>query len=85
MNENWYVLAVAILTEKSRTVEQAFELYEKGKVRRGIKRPKEDIEDMLKLRNKLTIRELAEIYGTSRGGISGLISKYKKRAAATAQ
>lgn len=78
MNENWYVLAVAVLNEKVHTIEQAFETYDKGKFIKRKLKSKEDLEDMLKLRKTMTLKEIAEIYGSTESSVCHLIKKYER-------
>lgn len=83
MEDNWYALAIAIL--KKCTVEQSFELFERGRMYKGRKKSKEDLEDMLKLRENLKSKEVAQIYNISPSAISRLLKRAKKRAAPTAR
>lgn len=76
MNENWYAFAIAIL--KGTTVEQSFEkLSGKEKNIRWI--TKEDELDMLKLRETLQLKEVAEIYNISPSNVAHRLSRLKKR------
>ncbi|HDI3055733.1 TPA: hypothetical protein PL548_001408 [Clostridium botulinum] len=84
MNENWCTLAIAIFYKRPCTMEQAIELYNNGKLARN-KRPKEDIEDMVKLREFLSLEEIAEIYGSSESSICQIINKFKKKKIAPCQ
>lgn len=40
MNENWCILAIAALYERPCTIEQAFEVFDKGKLTKNKKNPK---------------------------------------------
>lgn len=80
MNENWCILAIAALYERPCTIEQAFELFDKGKLTKNKRRPKEDIEDMVKLKKKgLTFEEIADIYCTDKGIVCRVINSFKKK------
>lgn len=79
MDKNWCVLLIAILREKPCTREQAVELYDKGKFAKNRKKSKEDLEDMVKLREFLSLKEIAEIYGSSESTVCQLINKFKKK------
>lgn len=81
MNENWYTLAIAVLYEKPCTIEQAFELYNKGNVvkKSPKSRSKEDIEDILKLRKSLSLQEIADIYCLSKSTVCRIIRKFKQK------
>lgn len=85
MNENWCTLAIAVLYERPCTIEQAFELYNKGKFAKNRKKSKEDLEDMVKLKNFLSLQEIAEIYGSSESSICQIINKFKKKKIAPCQ
>ncbi|MBY6800153.1 hypothetical protein FCV24_12790 [Clostridium botulinum] len=78
MNENWYVLAVAVLRKEVYTIEQAFECYEAGKINKRAKMKNEDLEDAIKLKKQMTYVELGKIYGRTDTGICHLITKYKE-------
>ncbi|NEZ94429.1 hypothetical protein EXM58_00450 [Clostridium botulinum] len=85
MNENWCTLAIAVLYERPCTIEQAFELYNKGKFAKNRKKSKEDLEDMVKLKKFLSLQEIAEIYGSSESSICQIINKFKKKKIAPCQ
>lgn len=78
MNENWYVLAVAVLCKEVYTIEQAFECYETGKINKRARMSKQDLEDAIKLKKEMTYKELGKIYGRSDSGICHLMTKYKE-------
>ncbi|HGG0416562.1 TPA: hypothetical protein ACJFE8_001325 [Clostridium sporogenes] len=78
MDENWYVLAIAVLGKGIYTIEQAFERYETGKINKRSKMENEDLEDAIKLKKEMTYVELGEIYGRTDTGICHLITKYKE-------
>ncbi|EPY6492370.1 helix-turn-helix domain-containing protein [Clostridium sporogenes] len=85
MNENWYTLAIAIFYKRPCTMEQAIELYNNGKLARN-KRPKEDIEDMIKLRQQgLKFKEIAEIFCLTPSTVRNFVSSFKKKKIAPCQ
>ncbi|ABS35858.1 hypothetical protein [Clostridium botulinum] len=85
MNENWCTLAIAVLYERPCTIEQAFELLDKGKFAKNRKKSKEDLEDMVKLKEFLSLQEIAEIYGSSESSICQIINKFKNKKIAPCQ
>ncbi|ABS33232.1 TPA: hypothetical protein ACXNW3_001475 [Clostridium botulinum] len=85
MNENWCTLAIAVLYERPCTIEQAFELLDKGKFAKNRKKSKEDLEDMVKLEEFLSLQEIAEIYGSSESSICQIINKFKNKKIAPCQ
>jgi len=75
MDKNWSVLLIAILKESTR--EQAAELYDNGKFARN-RRPKEDIEDMIKFREQgFKFKEIAEIFYLTPSTVCNLVNKKK--------
>ncbi|MHB9950745.1 hypothetical protein CF055_17180 [Clostridium botulinum] len=77
MDKNWCTLLIAILREKPCTREQAAELYDKGTLFRN-KRPKEDIEEMIRLRKQgLKFKEIAEIFCLVPSTVCTLVNKKK--------
>ncbi len=75
MDKNWCALLIAILREKPCTREQAAELYDKGTLFRN-KRPKEDIEEMIRLRKQgLKFKEIAEIFCLDPSTVCTLVNK----------
>ncbi|ACA55557.1 hypothetical protein FDC45_13110 [Clostridium botulinum] len=85
MNENWCTLAIAVLYERTCTIEQAFELYNQGRIFKNRKKSDEDLADMVKLREFLSLKEIAEIYGSSESTVCQLINKFKKKKIAPCQ
>ena len=85
MNENWCTLAIAVFYRSPCTIEQAGELYTNGKFFRN-KRPKEDIEDMIKLRKQgLKFKEIAEIFCLNQSTVCNLVNTFKKKKIAPCQ
>ncbi|NHL36667.1 hypothetical protein FDE95_08570 [Clostridium botulinum] len=81
MNENWCTLAIAIFYKRPCTMEQAIELYNNGKLARK-KRLKEDIEDMIKLRQQgLKFKEIAEIFCLTQSTVCNLVNTFNKKIA----
>ncbi|EJP6471404.1 hypothetical protein NHI66_000653 [Clostridium botulinum] len=79
MDKNWCVLLIAILREKPCTREQAVGLYDKGKFFRN-KISKEDIEDMVKFREKgFMFKEIAEIFYTDTSVVCRLVNSFKNK------
>ncbi|NFH88571.1 hypothetical protein FDG46_18725, partial [Clostridium botulinum] len=78
-------LAIAVLYERPCTIEQAFELLDKGKFAKNRKKSKEDLEDMVKLKEFLSLQEIAEIYGSSESSICQIINKFKNKKIAPCQ
>ncbi|NFH88576.1 hypothetical protein FDG46_18805, partial [Clostridium botulinum] len=78
-------LAIAVLYERPCTIEQAFELLDKGKFAKNRKKSKEDLEDMVKLEEFLSLQEIAEIYGSSESSICQIINKFKNKKIAPCQ
>lgn len=75
MNENWYVLYIAI--ELNVAVEQAFILFKEGKKRRWIS--KDDELDMIKMKEQgLTYPEIGEIYGITGSCVCHRVRKNEK-------
>lgn len=77
MNENWYVLLIAIL--KNTTVEQSFKLYKTGDKIYHL--TEEDIRDIIKLKGEMSQRELAVVYNVSQSTIAHRIIKFRKKVA----
>lgn len=77
MLENWYVLCVAILRNDV-NVEQAFQLYKAGEKLRTVI-TKEDIEDMIKLKETCSYSEIGYMYGLTGHAAYRRIEYYKKR------
>ncbi|AWB17234.1 hypothetical protein [Clostridium botulinum] len=86
MNENWCILAIAALYERPCTIEQAFEVFDKGKLTKNKKKSQEDIEDMVKFRNMgMTFEEIADIYCADKRTVCRLINSFKKKKIAPCQ
>lgn len=81
MNENWCTLAIAVFYERPCTIEQAFELYNYGKISksRPKPKPKEDVEDMIKLRKNLTLQEVADIYCIDKSTVYRILRNFKNK------
>ena len=76
MLENWYVLAVSIL--KNITVEEAFELYEYGKINKRKKITKKEAEEIYNLRKIFTPKEVGRSLNKSDSSICHIVTKYKE-------
>ncbi|MBO0538533.1 helix-turn-helix domain-containing protein [Clostridium botulinum] len=77
MNENWCTLAIAILYKTPCTVEQAEGLFNRGNFFRN-KRPKGDIEDMLRLKEQgFRIKDIADIFCLDPSTVCNLIRTNK--------
>ncbi|MBO0561556.1 hypothetical protein EXQ37_18350 [Clostridium botulinum] len=76
MLENWYALAVAII--KNTTIEEAFELYEYGKINKRKKITKAEAEEIYNLRKIYTPKELGELLNKSDSSICHIVTKYKE-------
>lgn len=75
MNDNWYVLCIAIELEV--TVEQAFILYEEGKKRRCL--TIDDAIDMVKMKEQgLTYPEIGVIYGITGSAVCHKVKKNER-------
>ncbi len=76
MNENWYILCIAII--KSMTVEQAFDFWEGVRTRWTYS--EEDNANMRKMRaSKMSYKEIGEVYGISAGAVHKRIHGYYKK------
>ncbi|KGO13868.1 hypothetical protein NZ45_09890 [Clostridium botulinum] len=81
MDKNWCVLLIAILREQPCTREHAVQLYDNGNLFRN-KRPKEDIEDMVKFREMgLKFKEIAEIFCLTQSTVCNLVNTFNKKIA----
>ncbi|MBO0555315.1 hypothetical protein EXQ41_04425 [Clostridium botulinum] len=81
MDKNWCILLITILREQPCTMEQAVELYDKGTLFRN-KRPKEDVEDMVKFREMgFKFKEIAEIFYLDKSTVCNLVNTFKKKKA----
>ncbi|MDU2834261.1 MAG: hypothetical protein E7C05_17095 [Clostridium botulinum] len=79
MDKNWCILLITILREQPCTMEQAAELYDKGTLFRN-KRPKEDVEDMVKFRKMgFKFKEIAEIFCLDKSTVCNLVNTFKKK------
>lgn len=76
MNENWCAFAIAIL--RGATVEQSFEILD-GKEQNIHWITQEDELDMLKLRETLQLKEVAEIYNISPSNVAHRFTRLRKR------
>ncbi|MBN3379278.1 hypothetical protein CF088_11420 [Clostridium botulinum] len=77
MDKNWCALLIAALREKPCTREQAIQLYDTGKLSKN-RKSKEDIEDMIKLREQgLKFNEIAEIFCSDPSTVCKLVNKKK--------
>jgi DNA-directed RNA polymerase specialized sigma24 family protein len=81
MHEGWCAFCIAIL--ENCTPEQAFSRLEGKTVRNRLKIDNDDVADIVRLRevNKLTYREISEIYNISKYAISYRIKRYKAKLA----
>ncbi|MCS4471134.1 hypothetical protein JQ038_10245 [Clostridium botulinum] len=76
MLENWYALAVAII--KNITIEEAFELYEYGKINKRKKITKDEAEEIFNLRKEFTPGQIGEMLNKSNSSICHIVTKYKE-------
>lgn len=76
LDYNYAALAVAIL--RGCSVEHAFELLENPEIRTP-KFTDDDIEDMVKLKQEYTYKQIGEIYGLSRSAVYNRIRRYKNQ------
>lgn len=79
MAENWYALLIAI--KRSVTVEQAFDMFEKGKLGKKNKLiTDKDIEDMRAMKKQgFTYKEIGEIYCTTKDSVCHRLQYAKKK------
>ena len=78
MNECWCALAVAVLSQNYSTPEMAFECLVNGrKLKKNIMLTDADFEDMLKMKDYLTYKEIGDIYGLEESSAFRRMKKYK--------
>jgi hypothetical protein len=76
MDENWCVLCIAVVMNLS--VEQAFNKWQGINPKGQFTYTDQDVEDMVKMRETMTYRQIGQIYGLSDGAVYRRIDRYKK-------
>lgn len=78
MNENWCAFCISII--KNLTPEQSFERFKNAnRTTNNSCITKEDIEDMIKLRETLTYSEIAKIYCIDKSAAFKRIKRFKEK------
>lgn len=76
--EGWYVLALAIVSPEFLNPEQAFNSFESARpLVQHRKLTKQDVQDMIKLKEKLTYKQIGEIYGMKACAVYNRIRRFK--------
>lgn len=77
MKENYYALLICIL--KPITVEQGFDILNgKFTKRRNMTITRNDIQDMIRLKQSMTYDEIGELYGLGGAAVYRRIKRYKE-------
>jgi hypothetical protein len=77
MKENYYALLICIL--KPVTIEQSFDMMN-GKITkiRKVSISKADIQDMIRMKQRMTYHEIGELYGLTKQAVYRRIKRYKE-------